>query len=143
MSLRARLHLRAHHRGPHTRRHIDRQRKVALVMILTGLVRVAIWSIITLAFALRVPLVVGWFSSVAFVSLLSILALVLTDWGQVAASMAQLTAGDAHASSAAAHRAINLDFEQLDLDIARLADLQPGPDAAQLAANIRHRLGTS
>ena len=136
------LGLRARHRdrGVHGHRHVDRQRLTAILMIATGLLRVAIWLAITVAFVAGDRAVGHWFGSVKFVSLLSILALVLTDWGQVAASLAQLTAGDAHHDAEATRLAIGVDFAQLDADISRLAALQPGPEAAVLASEIRRRL---
>jgi hypothetical protein len=35
---------------------------------------------------------------------------------------------------------VRVDFIQLDADLARLADLQPGPQAVALAAQIRRRI---
>lgn len=100
------LRNRVHHRGLHGAAHIDRERAFALLMILTGLGRVVIWGSIALAYAFHAPLIVGWFRSVAFVSLLSILALLLTDWGQVAASFAQFTAAHAHHDAEEARKEI-------------------------------------
>jgi hypothetical protein len=140
MSIRDRIHARTHHRGLHGHDHTDRQRRTALLMIITGLLRVAIWSVITVAFLFGMPTVVGWFGSVKFVSLLSILALVLTDWGQVAASLAQLTAGDAHHDVEHVRSQLGVDYTEIEGDIARLAELQPCPEADELARSIRARL---
>ncbi len=109
-------------------------------MIATGIVRVALWAVIAIAFAAGHPTIVHWFGSVRFVSLLSILALLLTDWGQVASSMAQLTAGDAHHDAEVGRLALAIDFKQLEVDIGQLAELQPGPEATALADAIRRRL---
>lgn len=92
----SRLRARAHHSGLHGRDHVARQRMIALLMIGSGLLRVAIWSVLLLFYLAHVAFARTLFASVAFVSVLSVLALILTDWGQVAASLAQLTAGDAH-----------------------------------------------
>jgi hypothetical protein len=109
-------------------------------MIVTGLLRVFVWLVITVAFVFGVPFVQHWFGSVKFVSLLSILALVLTDWGQVAASLAQLTAGHAHQDAEHVRREQAVDFVALERDIASLAALEPGPDADALCAEIQARL---
>jgi hypothetical protein len=134
------LHTQAHHRGLHGRAHVDRERTIALAMILTGLARVVLWTIITLAFVVRIPVVVHWFGSVAFVSLLSILALLLTDWGQVAASLAQFTAGHAHADIETTRREVQIDTVQIERDIAQLARIEPGPEGDELADAICRRL---
>jgi len=126
----------ARHRGLHGPAHIDRQRRTALLMIGTGLARVLVWMILCGLYLARVPFAVELFKSVAFVALLSVLALALTDWGQVAASLAQLTAGDAHADAEHTRRAVTLDAEALRGDLAQLARMQPGPDAEAVAQRI-------
>ena len=134
---------RSRQRDLHGHEHVDKQRLVAVGMIGTGLLRVALWLAITVAYVAGSHTVHAWFASVSFVALLSILALLLTDWGQVAASLAQLTAGDAHADAEHNRRALEKDSVELDdieRDIARLAELQPGPDAQSLASSIRDRL---
>lgn len=90
------LRNRAQHRGLHGQDQIDKQRRIALIMIVTGLARVVVWTTLLLLNFVGVPFVVKLFGSIAFVTDLSVVALMLTDWGQVAASLAQLTAGDAH-----------------------------------------------
>lgn len=134
------------HRRARTRRHQDqihRQRMVALVMIGSGLLRVAIWALLILLYLLHVKFARNLYASVSFVALLSVLALLLTDWGQVAASLAQLAAGDVHHDVNANRDALALDVEQLNADVARLAELQPGPEGDALATEIRERLGKS
>ncbi len=79
--------------GP-LRPHPHSQRKVALFMIVTGLVRVVVW--LTMLLLGLVPSVRHLYQQVSFVTFLSLLALLLTDWSQVAGSMAQLAASDAH-----------------------------------------------
>lgn len=142
MSIRQRLHARAHYRGLHGHQHVAHQRRAALIMIGTGLVRVCVWAAMLLLYVAGVAGVRHLYAQVAFVTILSVLALLLTDWGQVAASLAQLSAADAHHDSEATRSALAVDVVQLDSDIAQLAALQPGPDAQRLAAEIRARLAT-
>lgn len=130
-------------RGLHGQEHINRQRLIAQLMIGTALLRVAVWLGLMGLYAADVGFARHLFISVSFVALLSVLALALTDWGQAAASMAQLTAGDAHHDAEAARRETAVDFAQLEQDILRLAQLQPGPDADQLASTISARIHAS
>lgn len=133
-----RLRERARHRGLHGHAHVDRQRRHALLMCRTALARVGLWAVMMVAGVL--PAVRHSYEAVFFVTELSLLALLLTDWGQYAASSAELAAGDAHHDSEVTRRAVETDFSQIDSDIARLADLQPGPEAKRLASEIRQRL---
>ena len=137
-----RLELRARHKdtGIHGHKHIDHQRLVAILMIASGLARVAVWGILIVAYLLHVDAVRSLYASVSFVALLSVLALLLTDWGQVAASLAQLTAGDAHHDAEATRRDLSLDVGEIEGDLYRLAKLQPGPEADRLAAEIREQI---
>lgn len=136
----SRLGRRARHRGLHGHELIDRERRAALWMIYTALARVLVWALITVAFIIGIGVVVGWFGSVKFVSLLSILALLLTDWGQYAASRAQLAAVDAHQDAEHNRRALSVDTAAIESDIARLARLQPCPEADALAESIARKL---
>jgi hypothetical protein len=106
-----------------------------LIMVVTGLARVLVWATMLALFYAGAPFMVTLFGSVKFVSALSVGALLLTDWGQVAASLAQLTAADVH-------HAVGLDFTQIETDIQRLADLHPGPEARALASQIQQHLET-
>lgn len=129
--------MRARHRGLHGRGHIDKQRRNAVLMIRTAQVRVSVWAIMMMAYSL--PFSRHVYNAVGFVTELSLLALLLTDWGQMAASKSELAALDAHHDAEAGRVATRVDFRQLDLDVSRLAELQPGPDAEALAAEIRAR----
>lgn len=140
MSLRQRLHDRAHHRGPHTRQHVAHQRRTALILIYTALGRVAVWTLLTILYLVGVAFAVSLFKSVAFVALISMFALILTDWGQFAASMAQLTAGDVHASVRDMHAAQDVNFDQIEADLVKLAELAPGREAHALAQSIREQI---
>ena len=140
-SLRRRRHARVHHRGLHGRQHVNRERRSALIMMDTALVRVFAWTTIMVLFIAGQTTVVGWFASVRFVALLSILALILTDWGQYAASRAQLAASDAHGDVEHVRARMTLDTAAIETDIAKLAALQPGPEASLLADQIRSKIG--
>ena len=137
-----RIELRARHKdkGLHGHQHVDRQRLVAILMIGTGLARVMLWTTLLTLNLVGVAFVVALFGSVSFVSDLSVLALMLTDWGQVAASLAQLTAGDAHHDAEATRRDLAFDVHEIEGDLYRLAKLTPGPEADELAAEIRAQL---
>ena len=130
----------ATHRGLHGRKHVDKERRLALFLVVSGLFRVLCWTVIMLAFIAGVGFVVGWFASVKFVALLSILALILTDFGQVCASLAQLAAAHGHADSEATRKEVSIDYTQIERDIARLAQLTPGPECDELVLSIRKRL---
>lgn len=132
---------RSSHRGLHGRSHVNRQRRTALILVVTGLVRVTAWATLIVLYLAGVPFTAHLFQSVAFVALISLYANAATDFGQVCASLAQLTAGDAHQDTEHVRRMQALDFAALESDIAKLAALSPGPDADALAAEIRKRLG--
>ncbi len=140
MGFRRRLHDRSHHRGLHGHEHVGRQRRTALILIVTGLARVVVWITLIACYLLGFHFTKTLFSSVAFVALISLYANGATDWGQVAASLAQLTAGDAHADVEHVRVVQAMDFAEIESDIARLAELQPGPDAITLAGQIREKL---
>lgn len=109
-------------------------------MIATGLLRVVVWAALIVLYVIGIKSVRHLYAEVSFVTILSVLALLLTDWGQVAASLAQLTAGDAHHDAEATRTALEIDVPAIEADIARLADLQPGDEAHALAEAIRRRL---
>ncbi len=135
-----RLHERAHRRELDGHARIGKQRLIALLMIGTGLLRVAIWLLLILLYLAHVKFARNLYAEVSFVSLLSVLALLLTDWGQCAASLAQLSAEDAHADADAAHGLALKRTVAVEDDIAALADLEPGPAEQALAGTIRARL---
>lgn len=95
----------------HGAEHHDKERRNALIMIRTAQARVAVWALMLAAYAAPFPAVKHLYGLTAFVTILSLLALLLTDWGQMAASKAQLAAANAH------H----------DAEVAR-AHISPGPD---------------
>lgn len=128
------------HRGIHGRKHVDKERRIALIMIGTGFARVVVWTLLLAFYLAHVAFAVNLFASVAFVAVLSVLALMLTDWGQCAASLAQLSAAHGHGDAEAARGEISFDARAIEEDIAKLAKLYPGPESDALVLSIRNRL---
>lgn len=87
---------RANHAGPHSKAQVNKQRRLALIMIVTGLIRVIVWVSLIVMYVAGVHFTKDLFASVSFVAMISLYANAATDWGQVAASLSQLTAADAH-----------------------------------------------
>lgn len=85
--------------------HHGRQRLIAVLMIATGLIRVLVWMSMLALYVSGDRTVRHLYAEVSFVTVLSVLALLLTDWGQVAASLAQLSASHAHEDAEAARKA--------------------------------------
>lgn len=131
---------RIHRRSLHGHNHIARQRRLALILVVTALIRVAAWTTMIVLYLSGVPFTAALFGSVAFVAVISLYANAATDFGQFAASLAQLTAADAHHDAEAGRRELNIDFVQLESDVQQLAALAPGPAAEALASDIRSRL---
>lgn len=146
-SLRGWVHHRAHH-GPSTRAHVSKQRRAALYTTIFAAVRTFIWIV---AMLLIVAIWLGvhdsffrWFrdlsSSVIFVTFISFYCNASTDAANLTAGMAALFSADSHATVLTADSGLSADLTVLEGDIARLADLQPGPEATALAAQIREQL---
>lgn len=95
---------RHRHRGLHGNDKIDRQRLLALILVITGMIRSAAWGTLILLYVIGVPFTHSLFKSVAFVAIISLYANAATDFGQACASLAQLVAGDSHHDAEAARR---------------------------------------
>lgn len=136
------MRLRGRHRfvALHGQRHIDKQRLIALLMIGTGLARVFAWAALCGLYFLGASFAVNLFASVKFVCVLSVLALLLTDWSQVVASFAALVGGDTHHDAERTREVIETDFAEIERQISLLAHCKPGPDADALVLSIRKRL---
>lgn len=124
----------------HGRRHIDKQRLIALLMIGTGLARVLAWAALCGLYFAGAHFAVALFASVKFVCVLSVLALLLTDWSQVVASFAALVGGDTHHDAEATRRVVTADQHEVEHLVAALAHMKPGPDSDELVQSIRRRL---
>ena len=106
----------------------------------TGSARSLAWIALIVLYLLGVSFTKALFASVAFVAVISLYANAATDFGQVAASLAQLTAGDVHHDVAAARRETAIDVAAIEKDLERLARLQPCKEADELAASIRAQI---
>jgi hypothetical protein len=148
VSVRSRIHARAHVHGLQGHARVSRQRRAALYMAVFSAVRTVVWVLAMLLVAAYYSGLRGAFlhsfihlsSSVLWVALISYYCNASTDAANLAASISALFAADSHHDAEAARRAVDTDFGQLEGDIARLADLQPGPEARELAASIRAKL---
>ena len=132
---------------PHDR--LARQRELAIWLTAFSGARTTVWL---LAMGLIVAHWCGaggvflhWFTSlsgeVVFVTFISFYCNASTDAANLSASLAALFAADAHAATVTTGTDVTGDLAGIEADIARLADLQPGTEAAELAGSIRHRLG--
>jgi hypothetical protein len=147
-SLRAWVRRRAGRSGLHGHEHISRQRRIALWMTIFSAVRTLAWIVCMLIIAAHWIGVGGPFihsftalsGSVVFVTFISFYCNAATDAANLMAGIAALFSADSHHDAEAARVALGADFGELEADIARLADLQPGPDARALAAQIRRKL---
>lgn len=105
----------------------------AVFMASSALIRVIAWTLLILGYVVRVKFVVKWFDSVAFVSVLSALALLLTDWAQFAASAVGLSVVQ-RADIAATVRA------DVAADIDQLVEMAEREEAASDARTVANRL---
>lgn len=108
-------------------------RRFATFMAASAIIRVCAWGLLIVGYIFRVGFVVKWFDSVAFVSVLSALALLLTDWAQFAASAVGLSVVE-RAETAASIRA------EVAEDIERLVEMAESEAASQDARAIAERL---
>jgi hypothetical protein len=146
-SLRRRLHHRAH-LGSLTHEHISKQRRAALWLTIFAGCRTLAW-IACMAFIGVYALGLGGSfirgfahlsSLVLWVSVISYYCNASTDAANLMAGIAALFSSDSHAAIMATGIVLSADLGSLEADVARLADLQPGPEATALAAGIRVRL---
>jgi hypothetical protein len=108
-------------------------RRFATFMAASALIRVAIWAALIFGYIANVEIVQDWFGSVAFVSVLSALALLLTDWAQFAASAVGLSVVEKSESAAAIGRDVVADIDLL-------VDMAEREEAAHDARAIAERL---
>src|SRR3974390_2056297 len=108
-------------------------RQFATFMAASALIRVVVWALLIVGYILRVNRIVSWFDSVAFVSVLSALALLLTDWAQFAASAVGLSVVEKSEASLTIGADIAPDIDQL-------VEMAEGEEAAHEARAIAERL---
>lgn len=144
--LRQWVHHRAHH-GPATHAHISRQRRFALYMTIFAGIRVVAWTacmLLIIAYAIGakgtfILFFVRLSSLVLWVSFISYYCNAATDFASFMAGVSALFSADSHATAVTASSSLAVDFAALESDIARLAELQPGPAAEALAAEMVSR----
>ena len=150
MSVRSRIHERAS-RGTQTHAHISKQRRGALWMTVFAGVRTVAWILCMLVIIAHWLGAGGSFihsfiavsETVLFVTFISFYCNASTDAANLMAGIAALFSADSHHTAEVTRQAVTVDFQSVEGDIARLADLQPGPEAAALAADIRRKLGAA
>jgi hypothetical protein len=130
----------------HRRGHPGSQHRRSMALLVFGAVRIVCWTILGILVGMGL-LHVGGFAwaktlaeSLPFVALISIYANWATDVDAATAAFAALVASDSHAAVVSTGAALVTDFREVETDIARLAALQPGTEAEQLAQSIRSRL---
>lgn len=120
--------------------HHDRQRLITQAMLWSSLIQTFLWTLLLIG-AFSVPSLRVLFQKVFWVSILSLYANWATALSIVAGSWSALAAGRAHEDAEATASTLHVDLATIDRDLARLADLEPGPEAQNLARGIRQQLG--
>jgi len=144
---RTRVHHRAH-LGTLSHERISRQRRTTLWLTVFAAARTAVWIVCMALIGVYALGLGGSFirgfahlsSLVLWVSLISYYCNASTDAANLMAGIAALFSSDSHAATVAATVSFGADFDAMEADIARLADLQPGEEATELASSIRGRL---
>jgi len=88
-------------------------RRFATLMAASALIRVVVWIALIAGYIVGISRIEKWFDSVAFVSVLSALALLLTDWAQFAASAVGLSVVERSEQAAELREDIAADIDQL------------------------------
>jgi len=112
-------------------------RRFATFMAASAIVRCAAWLALIVGYIIHVEFV-DWFESVAFVSVLSALALLLTDWAQFAASSVGLSVVERTEAAAAARADVAADIDRL---VAMAEAEESAADARAVAERLRARVG--
>jgi hypothetical protein len=142
--LRRRVHRRAH--VVVAPGGVNKQRRNSLWLLVTGLARTAFWLVLIGCVAAGLAHIAGFAwaydlsQTVWFVALLSLYANLATDFGAVIASYAALVAADVHSQVAVTSSVLTADLAHLHDDVDQLAGLEPGEEAAELAASLKARL---
>lgn len=88
-------------------------RQFAVLMAASALIRVFVWAALIVGYIVGISRIEKWFDSVAFVSVLSALALLLTDWAQFAASAVGLSLVEKSEAAQATRAEVAADIDQL------------------------------
>jgi hypothetical protein len=124
------------------------QRRVALWLTVFAAVRTAVWLLA------MVIIVIHWLgaggsfvhafidvsSTVLFVTFISFYCNASTDAANLTAGLAALFSADSHHATTAVRAALERDTAAIEGDIRRLAALQPGSEAEELARSISDRV---
>jgi hypothetical protein len=111
--------------------------RFAIIMASTALIRVIVWLLLIFGYIFRVDFVVSWFDSVAFVSVLSAMALLLTDWAQFAASAVGLSVVERAQAAEEMRTDVAADIDRL-VEMAEARE--PAGDARVVADRIRQNV---
>jgi len=131
-----------------THDHVRGQRRVALWLTVFAAVRTAVWLLA------MVIIVIHWLgaggsfvhafidvsSTVLFVTFISFYCNASTDAANLTAGLAALFSADSHHATTAVRAALERDTAAIEGDIRRLAALQPGSEAEELARSISDRV---
>jgi membrane protein implicated in regulation of membrane protease activity len=112
-------------------------RQFAVFMAGGAIIRVIAWTALIVGYIFRVGFVVTWFDSVAFVSVLSALALLLTDWAQFAASSVGLSVVERAEVAAGIREDVAQDIEQL---VAMAEREEAAAEAREVAERLKAKL---
>jgi hypothetical protein len=132
-----------------THDHVRGQRRVALWLTVFAAVRTAAWLLAMLVIIIHWLGAGGSFvhgfidvsSTVLFVTFISFYCNASTDAANLTAGLAALFSADSHHATTAVRAALARDTAAIEGDIRRLAALQPGTEAEELARSISSRLG--
>lgn len=137
---------RAFDQGFSAHHHVNRQRARSVMLLVFGAVRIVLWTFMAILIGLGLLHVPGfnWSRTLAeslpFVVMISLYANWATDVDAATSAFAALVAADARRASELAREILESDFDQLEIDITRLARLTPGPEADELCDRIQRRL---
>jgi hypothetical protein len=115
-------------------------------LLVLGVIRIVIWTLMAVLIGLGLLHVPGfnWSRALAeslpFVVMISLYANWATDVDAATSAFAALVAADARRASELAREMLERDFGRLEEDVARLAQLSPGPEADELSRAIQRRL---
>jgi hypothetical protein len=126
--------------------HANGQRRLSLWLLFSSILRVIVWTLLIACVGAGLAHIGGFSwakalaASIPFVALISLYANWATDLGATFAAYAALIASDVHSQVTTTGTMLASDIDAIEADIAHLADLQPGAEAAALADSIRARV---
>lgn len=142
--LRGRVHRRSH--AVVAPAEVSKQRRNSQWLLITGIIRTVFWALLLGCVVAGLAHVLGFewakalSASVPFVAVVSLYANLATDWGAAIAAYAALVAADVHSQVTVTSSVLTADLAHLHDDVDRLAGLEPGEEAAVLAASLKAKL---